>query len=155
MPPRSRDFSNLVVAHNAEFDVGFYNREMERLGRGPISKPIFCTMGGYRQKILHDGRVPPERISRERIFERHLPPNWGCAVYEASRALEDAWLAMRVYLWLNNCAFSGRLPPEFTGDPINLRSVPPLPIGPLPRRQRKRVAAPPLSTQRPPRTVLQ
>ena len=77
--------ADLVVAHNAEFDVGFYNREMERLGRGPISKPIFCTMGGYRQKILHDGRVPPERISRERIFERHLPPNWGYAVYETSR----------------------------------------------------------------------
>ena len=139
------DSADLVVAHNAEVDVGFYNREMERLGRAPISKPTFCTMDGYRQKGF-PGSASLSAICREIGVARAT---------KLHGAIEGAWLAMRVYLWLNNRAFSGRLPPEFTGDPINLRSVPPLPIGPLPRRQRKRVAAPPLSTQRPPRTVLQ
>ena len=144
------DSADLVVAHNAEFKVGFYNREMERLGRGPISKPIFCTMDGYRQKGF------PGSASLSAI----------CQQIGAARptklhgALEDAWLAMRVYLWLNNRGFSGQLPPEFTGDPINLRSVPPLPIGTLPRRQRKKVvtaadetAAPMASPSLPPRVL--
>src|SRR2546423_6767838 len=139
------DSADLVVAHNSEFNVGFYNREMERLGRAPISKPTFCTTDGYRQKGF-PGSASLSAICREIGVARTT---------KLHGAIEGAWLAMRVYLWLNNRAFSGQLPPEFTGDPINLRSVPPLPIVTLPRRQRKRVAAPLLSTQRPPRTLLQ
>jgi DNA polymerase III subunit epsilon len=52
-------------------------------------------------------------------------------------ALEDAWLAMRVYLWLNQRGFSGELPVEFRGGPSNFKPAPPLPIGPLPRRHRR------------------
>jgi DNA polymerase-3 subunit epsilon len=124
------DSADLVVAHNAEFKVGFYNREMERLGRGPISKPIFCTMDGYRQKGF-SGSASLSAICHQIGVARST---------KLRGALEDAWLAMRVYLWLNNRGFSGQLPSEFTGNPINLRSVPPLPIGTLPRRQRKKVA---------------
>jgi DNA polymerase III subunit epsilon len=120
----------LVVAHNAEFKVGFYNREMERLGRSPISKPVFCTMDGYRQKGF-PGSASLSAICHQIGVARST---------KLHGALEDAWLAMRVYLWLNNRGFSGQLPSEFTGNPINLRSVPPLPIGTLPRRQRKKVA---------------
>ena len=123
------DSADLVVAHNAEFDLGFYNREMEGLGREPISKPTFCTMDGYRKKGFV-GSASLSAICRD------------IGVARATRlhgALEDAWLAMRVYLWLNHRGFSGQLPPDFTGDPINMRSVPPLPIGTLPRRQRKKV----------------
>jgi len=123
------DSADLVVAHNAEFDLGFYNREMERLGRGPIIKPTFCTMDGYRQKGFV-GSASLSAICREIGVGRPT---------KLHGALEDAWLAMRVYLWLNNRDFSGQLPAEFTGDPINMRSVPPLPIGTLPRRQRKKV----------------
>ena len=123
------DSADLVVAHNAEYDVGFYNREMERLGRGPISKPIFCTMGGYRQKGF-PGSASLSAICHQIGVRRST---------KLHGALEDAWLAMRVYLWLNNRGFSGQLPPEFTADPINMRSVPPLPIGTLPRRQRKKL----------------
>src|SRR3954452_20730954 len=123
------DSADLVVAHNAEFSVGFYNREMERLGRGPINKPIFCTMDGYRQKGL-PGSASLSAICHQIGVARST---------KLHGALEDAWLAMRVYLWLNNRGFSGQLPPEFTGKPINLRSVPPLPIGSLPRRHRKKL----------------
>jgi DNA polymerase III subunit epsilon len=123
------DSADLVVAHNAEFDLGFYNREMERLGRGPIIKPTFCTRDGYRQKGFV-GSASLSAICREIGVARPT---------KLHGALEDAWLAMRVYLWLNNRDFSGQLPPEFTGDPINMRSVPPLPTGTLPRRPRKKV----------------
>jgi DNA polymerase-3 subunit epsilon len=123
------DSADLVVAHNAEFDVGFYNREMERLGRGPINKPIFCTMDGYRQKGF-PGSASLSAICHQIGVARST---------KLHGALEDAWLAMRVYLWLNNRGFSGQLPSEFTGDPINMRSVPPPPIGTLPRRHRKRM----------------
>jgi DNA polymerase-3 subunit epsilon len=122
------DSADLVVAHNAEFNVGFYNREMERLGRGPINKPLFCTMDGYRQKGF------PGSASLSAICH-HIGVERSTKLYGA---LEDAWLAMRIYLWLNHRAFSGQLPPEFTGDPLNLRSIPPPPIGTLPRRPRKK-----------------
>ena len=144
------DSADLVVAHNSEFNVGFYNREMERLGRAPISKPTFCTTDGYRQKGF-PGSASLSAICREIGVARTT---------KLHGAIEGAWLAMRVYLWLNNRAFSGQLPPEFTGDPINLRSVPPLPIGTLPRRQRKKVvtaadetAAPMASPSLPPRVL--
>jgi DNA polymerase-3 subunit epsilon len=124
------DSADLVVAHNAEFDVGFYNREMERLGRPAINKPIFCTLNGYRQKgLIGSASLSAicQRIGATRATNFH-------------GALEDAWLAMRVYLWLNNRAVSGKLPPEFTADPTNMKPVPPPPVGPLPRRQRRKAA---------------
>src|SRR2546423_10722458 len=102
---------------------------MERLGRGPISKPTFCTMDGYRQKGF------PGSASLSAICH-HIG---GARSTKLHGALENAWLAMRVYLWLNNRGFSGQLPPEFTGDPINMRSVSPPPIGTVPRRQRKKM----------------
>jgi DNA polymerase-3 subunit epsilon len=104
---------------------------MERLGRRPITKPIFCTMNAYRQKGLIGGASLSaicQKLDLARTAKLH-------------GALEDAWLAMRVYLWLNNSTFSARLPPEFTGDPTNLKPAPPLPTGPLPRRQRKKIVA--------------
>ena len=119
--------ADLVVAHNAEFDVGFYNRETERLGRGPINKPTFYTMDGYRQKGF-PGSASLSAICHQIGVARST---------KLHGALENAWLAMRVYLWLNNRGFSGQLPPEFTADPINM--FPPLPIGTLPRRPRKKV----------------
>lgn len=123
--------ADMVVAHNAEFDVGFYNREMARFGRAPITKPIFCTMDGYRQKD-HVGSSSLSAICQKIGLARAT---------KLHGALEDAWQAMRVYLWLNNCSFSAQLPAEFAGDPTNLKPVPSLPIGPLPRRQRKKSVA--------------
>jgi len=80
------DSADLVVAHNAEYDVGFYNREMERLGRGPINKPIFCTMDGYRQRGF-SGSASLSAICHQIGVARST---------KLHGALEDAWLAMRV-----------------------------------------------------------
>jgi DNA polymerase III subunit epsilon len=121
--------SELVVAHNADFDIGFYDREMQRAGRSPIAKPIYCTMNGYREQ----GFVGSASLAA--ICQ-------SIGVARATRfhgALEDAWLAMRVYLWLNQRDVSGEIPAEFTGQPSNMKPAPPLPVGPLPRRHRKKI----------------
>jgi len=118
-----------VVAHNADFDIGFYDREMQRAGRSPIAKPIYCTMNGYREQDFV-GSASLAAICQS------------IGVARATRfhgALEDAWLAMRVYLWLNQRDVSGEIPAEFTGQPSNMKPVPPLPAGPLPRRHRKKI----------------
>jgi DNA polymerase-3 subunit epsilon len=51
-------------------------------------------------------------------------------------ALEDAWLAMRVYLSLFGCPHSFSFDALQTLEPTNLRAAPPMPDGPLPRRKR-------------------
>src|SRR5439155_13674135 len=38
----------LLVAHNAAFDLRFINREMRLSGLPPLTKPVYCTMKGYR-----------------------------------------------------------------------------------------------------------
>ena len=39
----------LLVAHNAEFDFEFLDREMMLVGMPPLPQPVYCTMQGYRQ----------------------------------------------------------------------------------------------------------
>lgn len=43
---------------------------------------------------------------------------------ELHGALEDAWLAMRVYPWLNQRNFAGVLPVEFANGPSNFKDAP-------------------------------
>lgn len=118
--------ADVVVAHNAEFDIEFINREFEYAGYPRIAKPIFCTMTAYRQLGTWESAslsAVARRIGLGRRGERH-------------GALEDAWLALMVYLWLHNCPY--RIPFDTVSpEPWNLRPVPPMPEGPLPRRKRR------------------
>jgi DNA polymerase III subunit epsilon len=121
--------TELVVAHNAEFDTGFYDREMRLVGRSPIAKPIYCTMNGYRERGFA-GSASLAAICHS------------IGVARATKfhgALEDAWLAMQVYLWLNQRRFSAEIPIEFIANPSNMKLVPPPPVGPPPSRRRKAV----------------
>lgn len=36
--------ADIFVAHNAQFDFGFYNQEFVRIGLTPLTTPVFCTM---------------------------------------------------------------------------------------------------------------
>jgi len=119
--------ADLVVAHNADFDLGFYNREMEPAARRPLAIPDYCTMDTYRQRGFAGS------CSMDAVCQRIGVARDG----DLHGALEDAWLAMRAYLWLNQRNFSAELPIEFAGGPSNFKDVPPLPPGPLPRRRRK------------------
>ena len=38
----------LLVAHNAPFDLRFINREMRLAGLPALTRPVYCTMQGYR-----------------------------------------------------------------------------------------------------------
>jgi DNA polymerase III subunit epsilon len=38
----------LLVAHNAAFDLRFINREMRLSGLPALTRPVYCTMKGYR-----------------------------------------------------------------------------------------------------------
>lgn len=108
--------ADLIVAHNAEFDLGFINAELASLGRPHIAKPVYCTVEGCRTRGAGSARLDDvaARIGLSRAGPRH-------------GALEDAWLAMMVYLWLHGCPhrlpFSNVSHPQ----PTNLRPAPPIP----------------------------
>ncbi|ACL56026.1 3'-5' exonuclease [Methylobacterium nodulans] len=114
--------ADLIVAHNAAFDFGLLQREFAAAGRPALAARTYCTLEAYRRR----GEAGPatldavcRRVRLQRTGERH-------------GALEDAWLALRVYLWLQGCPVRVTRPP--LGPPANLRPPPPRPEGALPPR---------------------
>ena len=109
--------ADLIVAHNAEFDLGFINAELERAGRPVIDRPSFCTMEACRGRGVHATLdATCKALGLVRTTKQH-------------GALEDAWLAMMVYLWLNGCPT--RRPFSEAGallEPFNLLPAPPPPV---------------------------
>jgi len=85
--------AGLVVAHNAEFDESFLAREFEAAG---LQMPLMqsyctCTMQAYRGWGLGGSASLSAICSRLAIGQRG----------QRHDALQDAWLAMQVYLWLH------------------------------------------------------
>lgn len=129
-----RDFieaGQIVVAHNASFDLNFIEREFVALGAQSPKIQSYCTMNAYRRAGL-PGRASLNAICNEiglkRIGTKHS-------------ALEDAWLALSVYLWLEKFPsefiqpFSELVSSGIPVSPTNLTAPPPVPDGPLPRRR--------------------
>ena len=114
--------TDLIVAHNAAFDLGFLNREFAAAGRPAVAGRVYCTMEAYRRRG-EAGSASLDAVCRRvgvgRTAHRH-------------GALEDAWLALRVYLWLQACPVAVARPT--IGPPTNLRAPPPRPDGALPPR---------------------
>lgn len=114
--------ADLVVAHNAAFDLGFVNRELRVAGLPPVAATVYCTMEAYRRRG-EKGRAALDAVCRRigigRVGARH-------------GALEDAWLALRAYLWLQACPVAVARPTLVP--PTNLRAAPSRPEGPLPPR---------------------
>jgi DNA polymerase III subunit epsilon len=120
--------TDLLVAHNAEFDLDFLCREFKHAGIEPIRKPAFCTMNAYRQRFKGRANLDTvaARIGLARSGIRH-------------GALEDCFLTLNVFLWLQGCPVRvdySKVPFEVTRFE-NLRDVPPRPMGQLPPRKRR------------------
>ncbi|MFE1597550.1 3'-5' exonuclease [Methylobacterium sp. ID0610] len=114
--------ADLVVAHNADFDLGFLRREFAAAGRPAVAMRSYCTMEAYRRRG-ETGSASLDAVCR-RVRLRREGEHHG--------ALEDAWLALRVYLWLQGCPV--RVARPDLGPPTNLRPPPPRPDGKLPPR---------------------
>jgi DNA polymerase-3 subunit epsilon len=101
---------DLLVAHNAAFDARFVDREMVLVGLQPISRPVYCTKQAYQARSFRDS-ASLDAICRKMNLSR---------ASEVHGALEDAWLAMRVYLWLNDCPIEVEFPDTMPRQPTNL-----------------------------------
>jgi DNA polymerase-3 subunit epsilon len=120
--------ADLIVAHHAEFDLGFVNRELAALGRPPVAPRVYCTMEGYR-RMNPGGPASLSAIAGHCGFAR-------CSEHHS--ALEDAWLAMMIFLWQHGCPHRIDFDVFTDREPANIQPVPPIPDGPLPRRRRRR-----------------
>lgn len=96
--------ADLVVCHNAKFDLAFVNRELARSSMPLLNCETFCTMQSFRFKY-----GPPASLD-------HSIAKFGMAREgKGHGALEDAWLTMNLFFALHGTSdvfpFS-MLPPE-------------------------------------------
>jgi DNA polymerase III subunit epsilon len=103
----------LLVAHNAAFDLRFINREMRLSGLPALTRPAYCTMKGFRALDL-GGSASLSAVCRHIKLAR---------AGDLHDAIEDAWLAMQIYLWLHGGPFQRRLPVSLPRTPSNFRHV--------------------------------
>jgi DNA polymerase-3 subunit epsilon len=78
----------LLVAHNAAFDIMFINRELCLSGLSAMTTPLYCTMKGYRALKL-GGSASLSAVCRQLKLAR---------AGDLHDAIEDAWLAMHLSL---------------------------------------------------------
>jgi DNA polymerase III subunit epsilon len=103
----------LLVAHNAAFDLRFINREMRLSGLPALTRPVYCTMKEYRA-LNFGGSASLSAICRQIKLARSG---------DLHDAIEDAWLTMQIYLWLHSCPLQRRLRGSLPRTPFNLRHV--------------------------------
>jgi DNA polymerase III epsilon subunit-like protein len=86
-------------AAGAAFDLRFINREMRLSGLPALTRPVYRTMKAYRALDL-GGSASLSAVCRHIKLAR---------AGDLHDAIEDAWLAMQIYLWLHGCQVQGRL----------------------------------------------
>lgn len=118
------DEGELIVAHNAEFDLRFLNDAFAREGAAPLGARSECTMLAWRAQ--REGSA-----ALDAIIERLGLPARG-----KHGALQDAWLCMQVFLRLRDLPWAIDFSLAADPGPANLRAEPP-----KTRRGRARKAA--------------
>ena len=81
-----------LVIHNAQFDIGFLNAELERLGKPQLGNPYVDTVSMARR------RFPGQRVSLDALCERFNVDNTARTKHGA---LLDSELLAEVYLELS------------------------------------------------------
>ncbi|MFQ0814780.1 DNA polymerase III subunit epsilon [Brucella anthropi] len=124
------DWADEIVAHNAEFDMRYVQREFRKAEVEMLPHPVFCTMERSREIWLGQSARLDDclaRIGLSRVGPRH-------------GALEDAYLTAGLYL--HQQGVKSALPKVNSWPlPKNLKPYPPRPAGELPRRALKRKQA--------------
>src|ERR1700693_3009010 len=107
--------ADLIVAHNASFDLPFTNRELGIANEPDLDLPVFCTMQGCRLRGTKGAGL--EKVCADIGLGR---------AQRTHGALEDAWMAMMIYLWLHECPYVRPFSDcgEFI-QPFNLRTLMP------------------------------
>ncbi|MET0531691.1 MAG: 3'-5' exonuclease [Microvirga sp.] len=108
----------VVVGHNVSFDAKFISRELSASGFPPIGSSLFCTLAAYRRR----------GVTRSASLDTACSQIGLTRVGHTHGALEDAWLAMSVFLWLHDCPYRFRFPEAMHGDPTNMKPVPSRPL---------------------------
>jgi DNA polymerase-3 subunit epsilon len=102
------DAADLIIAHNAAFDLRFLDRELAGAGRAAIAKPVFCTMKEWRRRGL-EGSASLTHVAKH--FDLGRSPG-------VHNPLDDARLALLVYL-----SYQG-LPLRFPFDALQAAASP-------------------------------
>lgn len=121
--------ADVIVAHNAEFDLHYVNREFRKADLPPLQGVTFCTQQAARTAGRGSATLDAccARIGLRRNGDRH-------------HAAEDAFLALNLYRHHHGQPLLTITQPW--GMPTNYRQPPPRPEGELPRRSAKRAGGP-------------
>lgn len=119
-------WADVLVMHNAAFDMRYVARELRKAEVAPIEVDAFCTMEGARDVWSGSARLDDclGRMGLRRAGSRH-------------GAYEDALLTACLYFHLQGNSFRPALPEAWPA-PTNLRPAPARPEGALPRRTTKK-----------------
>ena len=88
--------ADLVIAHNAAFDERFLRTEFSLCGHTLAPSRFQCTMRAYKTRHARPGGL-------DKVLDHMGLKGRG----KLHGALEDAWLCMRVWLWLNDLPLPG------------------------------------------------
>ena len=84
---------------------------MRLSGLPALTRPVYCTMKGYRALDL-GGSASLSAVCHHIKLAR---------TGDLHDAIEDAWLAMQIYLWLHGGPLQGRLRGSLPRTPSNFR----------------------------------
>lgn len=119
-------WADLLVMHNAAFDMRYVEREFRKAEVAPLEVGTFCTMEMARTVWSGSAKLDLclDRIGLRRVGSRH-------------GAYEDAALTAALYFHLQGSSFRPPFPARWP-EPSNLRAATPRPGGDLPRRTTKK-----------------